>query len=121
MKKMYFIYICLIGMLISNSLFAQSVTISKASVISVPNNQIVFVSGTLTGVKGIPITGYTIDLLYGNNQSVRIATNVASSGGNYHYTGFVPTGTQISDPYKVKVTTNRQKSATVDASNCTCN
>jgi hypothetical protein len=120
MKKTLFILLCFVGLFVSNSVFAQTVTIAHASIISVPNNQVVYVSGTLTGAKHIPITGYTIDLLYGNNQSVRIATNVASTGGSYNYSGLVPTGTQSSGPYKIKVTTNRQANATADASNCSC-
>ncbi|GEM_PF-6105692 len=121
MKTLFFISICFFGLFFSQNAFSQTVTISTASVISVPSNSIIYVSGTLTGVKGIPITGYTIDLLYGTGQSVNIATNIPSSGGNYSYTGLVPTATPISGPYQIKVTTNRQSSQTANANTCSCN
>lgn len=93
---------------------AQTVTLSNACV----TLDIVKVQGTLTGAKGIPITGYTVDIIPASGSPIRIATNVVSSGGAFDFTGKTPDCKNITLPCQVRVTTNRQKSAQLAAKAC---
>ena len=94
------------------------VTLSDANVVTCNSVNAVYVSGSLSGRKGVPITAYSVYLIYGpKNESVRINT-VTSTGGQFNYIGLVPAGTAITAPYQVKVTTNREASSTIAASSC---
>lgn len=123
MKKLTAFFAIACGLLLSNSLNAQSVAISSAKVVSVPGNAVavVSVSGTLEGSKGIPITGYTVDLVDSKGKSVRLVTNQPSKGGAFNYITLVPASTQVTAPYQVVVTTNRQANAKAAAPVCSCN
>lgn len=106
------------GILYSQQSNAQSVSISKAKIINVSNTNIVYVSGILTGAKGIPITGYTIDVISSDKQTTRVVTNAPSSGGNFTYTNTAVI--KGNEPYAIKVTTNRQTNSTANATSCNC-
>ncbi len=122
MKKLTFFLICALGMFFSQSVLAQSVTISNATLATINNSNIVYVSGTLTGVKGIPTTGYSVEFIYGPDaKTVPIVINAPSSGGQYQFAGVVPAGITISAPYSVKVTTNRKASNTATPNTYSCN
>lgn len=119
MKKSIFIGIMLFSCCFINAAMAQSVAISNGTVITCNSVNAVYVSGVLEGRKGVPITGYTVDLIYGtSSKSVRIVTNAISNGGRFEYIGMVPENTSIEAPYQVKVTTNRQVSGTISATSC---
>jgi hypothetical protein len=121
MKKLALFLSIACCLFLSNSIHAQSVTISSARVVSVPGNTAVYVTGTLTGVKGILITAYTVQLTDANNKTVNIVVNTPSNAGPFSFVGLVPAGSQLSAPYTVKVTTNRQANATSPAPTCSCN
>lgn len=120
MKKLAFLLTLASSLFLVNSINAQSVTISSAKVISVPNNTVVYVTGTLTGVKGIPITAYTVELIDAKGKTVSIVTNTPSNGGPFSFAGLVPAGNQLTAPYTVKVVTNRQANNKIAASTCSC-
>lgn len=119
MKTFITATILFVGLFTSSKGFSQTVSIRGANVITVTNNIIVYVSGTLTGTKGIPITAYTVDVISADNKPTRIATNVASSGGSFNYSGTVAS-IAGNAPYTVKVTTNRQISNIAAAKACSC-
>ncbi|MDB5211019.1 MAG: hypothetical protein JWQ30_1846 [Sediminibacterium sp.] len=121
MKKLALLLTLACCVFLSNSIHAQSVSISSAKVVSVPGNTAVYVAGTLTAANKIPITGYTVDLIDAKNNTVRIVTNAPSSGGQFSFVGLVPAGNQLTAPYTVKVTTNRQAGNTSPAASCSCN
>ncbi|MCO6175314.1 hypothetical protein NHF50_09695 [Flavobacterium sp. NRK F10] len=119
MKK-YFLALaaCSLFSCFNTTLKAQTVTLSDANVVTCNSVNAVYVSGTLSGRKGVPITAYSVYLIYGpKNETVQIDT-VQSTGGQFSYIGLVPDGTTITAPYQVKVTTNREVSSTVAASSC---
>ena len=105
------------GLLFSQKSNAQSVAIKRANIVTLSNAKLVYVTGTLTGVKGIPITGYTVDIISSDSKATRVVTNQPSSGGNFTCYGGVEAinGTA---PYTIKVTTNRQVSTTASAKLC---
>jgi hypothetical protein len=121
MKKLALLLSIACCLFLSNSIHAQSVTISSARVVSIPGNTAVYVTGTLTGVKGIPITAYTVELTDANNKTVNIVVNTPFNGGPFSFVGLVPAGNKLTAPYTVKVTTNRQMNATSPAPTCSCN
>jgi hypothetical protein len=120
MKKLAVLVTIVCSVLLGNATYAQSVDITQSYVFTAPNNTIVYVTGTLTGVKGIPITGYTVDLVDINGKAVRIATNVPSSGGAFNFAGVVPSGSKMAAPANIKITINRAISnqAPVTTGNC---
>ena len=118
MKKLFFLLIIAAG--ICSSLNAQSVNIASAKVINVPGNNALYVTGTLQGTKGIPVSGYSVDVTDVNGKKVRIVTNVASGGGFFSYAGLIPAGTQLSANPVITVTMNRGVNATAKAATCSC-
>lgn len=107
------------GILVGQQAFAQSVSISSAALIKVSGNNVVYVSGTLTPVKRIPITGYTVQLISSDGKTTPVTTQ-SSNGGSYSFAGTVA-AISGNPPYSVKVITNRQVSSTANAVTCTCN
>ena len=120
MKKLLIIISTFLAVVASSNISkAQTVAVSAATVITCNNVNAVSVSGTLTGSKGIPITGYTVDLISAADPNpIRIITNNPSSGGAFNFVGFIPSGAKLSEPFQVKVTTNRQANSQVNASTC---
>jgi hypothetical protein len=113
LKKLFTIIVLTSCISLTNTSFAQTVSLANGCVI----NELVNVSGEITGVKGIPITGYTVDVVQ-NGITIRIATNVPFTGGKFTFTGKTPNCANIVLPCNIVVTTNRQKSATIKAAKC---
>lgn len=98
---------------------AQTVALKGANILSCENIYAIYVTGTLTGSKGIPITGYTIDLITNSDsEPVRIQTNVSSSGGDFQFIGLIPPDTKITSSCQIRVTTNRQVSSVITPGQC---
>ncbi|WP_157105588.1 hypothetical protein [Sphingomonas sp. TDK1] len=78
----------------------------------------VTVSGAAVGYKGVAFTNVTIDLVTTSGQSIRLATNVVVENGKYSWAGIVPGLAAVPAGSKIKLTTNRQYSTTIDAPTC---
>jgi hypothetical protein len=113
LKKLFAIIVFTGCVSLTNMALAQTVSLANGCVV----NELVNVNGVITGEKGIPITGYTVDIVQ-NGVKIRIATNVPFSGGKFTFTGKTPDCANIVFPCPIEVTTNRQKSATIKAVKC---
>jgi hypothetical protein len=87
-----------------NLIIMPTVNITNANIY----NAAVNVTGVLTGSPGIPITAYTVEVIPRSGDSIRIATNVQSSGGNFTFCGIAPNNTPFPDNSSIRVITNRQ-------------
>ena len=81
-----------------------TVNISEAAIY----NAAVEVKGILTGNKGIPVTAYTVEVTTASGESIRLATNIPSNGGDFQFLGHTPDNQPIGLPATVTVVTNRQ-------------
>lgn len=74
-------------------------------------NAAVEVKGVITGDKEIPITGYTVEAIPQSGPPLPLVINQPFSGGAFEYCGATAGNVPIPLPCAIRVTTNRQVSA----------